>query len=176
MAITQDFMFETDDLNDFLKVAKSIIPVLFSAGSNENPQYHNMYYDVTEKPRYWTLMDDSDGVNPERKCVICLSHHLSKPHSVNEIEVPMEFKKDENSTTRWNKLKWKKKSYKKITELIKESIDVDQKEFSKSFPVNGWIAEESMMDGSHGFNYKMEWRESSPGALYISLGYTYYSK
>jgi hypothetical protein len=175
-SITKEFTFECDDINEFLDVAKFIIPVLFQAGSNEKSQYHNMYYDKSESPNYWILMPEYDGKDePKRKCVICLTHHLSKPNRESEIEVPMEFKTNDTDKLSWrNKLKWKKKGYKKLLDIIKNSIDVDEDEFKKSFPVNGWIDEET--DGSNGLNYKMEWRDSTPGSLYISLGYTYYSK
>jgi hypothetical protein len=177
MAITQEFTFETDDLDEFLKVAKSIFPVLFNAGSNENEEFHKMYYNKSENPRYWILIPDSNGEKvPKRKCVLCLTHHLSKPRSTDEVEIPMEFKLNKKPT--WStKFKWKKKSYQKIIDVLKESVSVDEYEFQKSFPVNGWIKEESDYgDGSYGMNYKMEWKDSCPGSIYVSLGYTYYSK
>jgi hypothetical protein len=118
-------------------------------------------------------MPESKGEKkPKRKCVLCLTHYLSKPNSDNEVEVSMEFKKEEDSDF----LKWKKAGYKQLLNSIRESITIDEAEFESSFPVNGWIKEESDCDGSYGMNYKMEWRDSTPGSLYISLGYTYYSK
>lgn len=174
MAITQEFMFETDDLDEFLKVAKSMLPILFTAGSNENQQFHKMYYNKSEEPRYWFLMPESNGNEaPKRKCVLCLTHHLSKPKFSDEIEVPMEFKLNILNNSR-NKLIWKKSSYRKLMEIVKEAVSIDESEFENNFPVNGWIADEP--DGSHGVNYKMEWKESTPGSLYFSIGYTYYSK
>jgi hypothetical protein len=75
-----------------------------------------------------------------------------------------------------SKLKWKKNSYKKLIDLIKESVSINEDDFNKDFPVNGWIKEESDIDGSYGMNYKMEWLDGCPGSLYISMGYTYYGK
>jgi len=177
-AITQDFMFETDDLNDFLHVAKMMLPVLFHAGNNENLQYHNMYYDKSEKPRYWFMLPDATGKKvPKRKYVLCLTHHLSKPSSPNENIVPMVFKLNDDAVIPWDrKLKWKKSSYKPLLEAIRESISIDESNFRKEFPINGWIKDECEYDGSSGMNYKMEWKDCTPESLYISLGYTYYSK
>lgn len=179
MAITQDFMFETDDLQEFLQVAKSMLPILFSAGNNENAQFHNMYYDKSENPRYWFLMRDAEGKDtPKRKCVLCITHHLSKPNSSTENVIPMTFKLNDDPAKLWDKkLKWKKSSYKPLLEIIKESINISEADFRKEFPINGWIKKEvNYGDGSSGMNYKMEWKESTPGSLYISLGYTYYGK
>jgi hypothetical protein len=180
MAISQKFMLETDDLQEFLVVAETILPILFNAGNNEDSKFHNMYYNKYENPNYWIFLSDSGGDDsPKRKCVLCLTHHLSKPRSQYENEIPMNFKSiinNHDNITWRSKLKWKKNSYKKLIDLIKESVSINEDDFNKDFPVNGWIKEESDIDGSYGMNYKMEWLDGCPGSLYISMGYTYYGK
>jgi len=181
MAIVQEFMYESDDKSEFLKMMKTVIQILFTPGNNENLQYHNMYCSYSKNPGYWLLMKDSSSNKdfPNRLPVITLTHHLGDDYERlaknGEERIPMDFKSNETST--WhNKLKWKKKSYNRILDLIEKAISIEEKDFSEKFKVNGWIAEESRIDGSHGMSYKAEWKDSSPGSLYISLGYCYYSK
>ena len=178
MAITQNLTFETDDLSEFLTMVKAYLPIVFSPGVNENEEYHNMYYDKSESPRYWLLNNYDD--KPIRKSVIALSHHLSKPNSKTEVKVKMDFEKYND------KLYWTASSYglliDEIITAIKENINPRDKddfwsgETVKGLDVNGWIKDESDISGSSTISYKMEFKEQTPGCLYISLGYEYLSQ
>ena len=89
MAIVQKLKFETDDLSEFITILKAYLPVAFSPGCNMKEEYHNMYYNISESPRYWLLEDQKD--EPKRKCVIALSHFLCEQKNNDEIKVKMDF-------------------------------------------------------------------------------------
>ena len=111
MAIVQKFIYESDNLGEFISILGSIIPILFKPGCNENEEYHYMYYNLSKCPRYWQLVND---VSENRMSIIALTHHRSEPSDVNENSILMDFKKIESTRS---ELKWKKKSYKNIIDI-----------------------------------------------------------
>jgi len=182
-AIVQSFEYETDSLTEFETMMKTALKILFSAGRNTDPEFHNMYCHFGASPRYWMLEEDSKEDGPKRIPAVVLSHHLGKNHKLdsNEIMVPMKFTEESEklSKEKWdNYLIWDEDSYQKLFDIIMKSVKEETDEsLSIKNPVTGWIKEETTRgDGSKGLNYKMKFVESSPGALYISLGWTYYSK
>lgn len=185
-AIVQDFNFETDDINEFMNVMKNMLPVFFNAGRNKKPEFHYMYYDLGPSPRYWMLEEDSEEDAPQRKCVIALSHHLNDrgSGSSTEVKVPMIWEEADSGNNWGPDLKWIEDSYVDLLKAIRKAIDdniiktggVWDTEEVKDLPVNGWVRDESNIDGSHGMNFKARYTESTPGCMYISLGYCYYGK
>ena len=173
---SQSLVFETDDFEEFKHMLKSFLPVGFSPGRNEKPQFHNMYYDLSKSPRYWCTIKDSKDDGPLRKCVIALTNHLSEPNNSDEIPIKMEF----ITHGEHEMLTWADESYKKVYDKAINAIisnTVEREGFCgpdvKGLDVNGWVESESRISGSSTMSYKMEFKESSPDCLYISLGYMY---